>query len=91
MALDVVFTRKCLIAAIHRASEGSLVVMAPQVGLETAGSVEALPTACIFAYIVPLSTRLALSPLLPVVGEVHNIVVRVVGNDVLLRDVGVFS
>ena len=90
VSLNVVFARKSLVAIINGAGEGSFVVVAPKVGFEAAGTVEALAAARMFAHVVPLSTRLALGSLLPVVGEVHNVVVRVVGHGGLLRDQGLF-
>jgi hypothetical protein len=77
VALEVVFARKRLVAAVVRAGKRTFVVVAAHVGIETAGTVEALAAAVDIADVVPLAAGLAVGAAGAIVGEVDLVVARV--------------
>jgi hypothetical protein len=85
MSLQVVFPRKCFVAANFGTSEWSFSVVASYVRLEAAWPVEALVADV--TDVVPLATCLTFRPHLAVVGVVDLVVARVVR---LLTQVSIF-
>lgn len=73
MSLEVVLTRKALVAARFSADERALLVVASHVGLETTWPVEALFAALDSADVVPLAACLAVCSQTAIYGVIDSV------------------